>query len=452
MNNILNKAIITKVDNVTRVDFIKAKEHAKYNPDELEILKAELEKWQNENNRLKKQLRIIKTLSKHKITNIEDIYKIEIEKDAKLLSDNLAEIIFLNFLPDETLLKSSWDYQKLIDDFNNELEYTQKAIRTFENIIKNVEQNNKLLPTPRILTTLSQGKEQKIKLGTYYKRSKLAIENLTLALRKFAPDIYNEKLTNCTQQELDDFILENSQEIITYVNGAYLNILEDRGFTALRYFAVKAFNEKLVESPDSEITVTPSDIYKLAGIRYTESSKGYDTKQRRAIKNAITNPEGNLRKPIHIEVPQNHKDGNAISSSNFITEINWRDEKKQVIFKIPSLFFANFENKPDYYPDDVIGRNRLMNSRDQGFKEEKLYRLHQYIASTLIDKLSFNVTTLLERSKLITYVNKGNITLALLKLQEYLDLMYEQKTLLKNKPVKTSSKTDKYGKYELERL
>lgn len=451
MNNILNKAIITKVDNVTRVDFIKAKEHAKYNLDELEILKAELEKWQNENNRLKKQLRIIKTLSKHKITDIEDIYKIEVEKDAKLLSANVAEIIFLNFLPDKTLLKSSWDYQKLIDDFNNEFEYTQKAIRTFENIIKNVEQNNKLLPTPRILTTLSQGKEQKIKLGIYYKRSKLAIENLTLALKKFAPDIYNEKLTKCTKKELEDFIVNNSEQIITYVNGAYLNILQDRGFTALRYLAVKAFNKKLVESPDSEITVTPSDIYKLAGIRYTES-KGYDTKQRRAIKDAITNPEGNLRKPIHIEVPQNHKDGNAISSSNFITEVNWSDEKNQVIFKIPSLFFANFENKPDYYPDDVIGRNRLMNSRDQGFKEEKLYRLHQYIASSLRDKAPFNVITLLERSGLITYLKKGNKTKALSKLQEYLDLMYEQKTLLKNKPIKTNSQSDEYGKYELERL
>jgi len=370
-------------------------------------------------------------------------------------NNNTITNIELPKIPKE--IKNSWKgftkkkFLKFLEDFINKYDLKIQILDKNNNVVYSTEQNNKLLPTPRILTTLSQGKEQNIKLGTYYKKSKLAIENLTLALKKFAPNIYNEKLTKCTQRELEEFILANSEQIITYVNGAYLNILEDRAFTALRKLAVEATDRELVTTPDSEITVTPADIYKLAGIPYTEES-GYDTKQRLAIKDAITNQEKNLRKPIHIEVPQNHKDGNAISSSFFIIDLNWNDEKNQVIYQIGKLFFVNFQDNPDYYQDDVIGRNRLMNSIDGGFRNIKLYRLHQFIASSLRDKTTFNVITLLEKAGLIKEFNNRKKKEALSKLQEYLDLMYEQKTLLKNKPVKTTSKSDKYGKYELERI
>lgn len=370
-------------------------------------------------------------------------------------NNNTITNVELPKIPKE--IKKSWkgftkkNFLKSLEDFINKYDLKIQILDKNNNVVYSSEQNNKLLPTPRILIKLTQGKEQNIKLGTYYQKSKLAIADLTIFLKKFAPDIYNEKLTKCTKKELEDFILSNSEQIITYINGAYLNILEDRGFIALRYLLVEAFNKHFINSPDQKFTAKKSDIYKLAGVPYTKG-KGYDTNQRLAIKNAITNPEGALRKAIHIEYEQNHKDGNAILSTSFIKYLNWNDEKGKVTFQIDSMFFANFENKPDYYPDDVIGRNRLMNSTDGGFRNTKLYKLHQYIASSLIDKLPFNVITLLERSGLITYVKKGNKTKALSTLQEYLDLMYEQKTLLKNKPVKTSSKTDKYGKYELERL
>jgi hypothetical protein len=348
-------------------------------------------------------------------------------------------------------------YSYFIKRNTTELNGLSEFLKILKIIHKEVSEvlkdKTKLLPSPHVLNTISQGKEKNISLGNYYTmaKRKLDIEDLTLALRKFAPNIYNEKLTKCTQQELEDFILDNSQEIITYIDGAKLTILEDRAFCALRYLAVEAVDKGLVTTPDSEITVIPADIYKLTGIPYTKES-GYDTKQRLAIKDAITNDECNLRKAIHIEVPQNHKDGYAISSTNFITRVNWNDEKNQVIYRIESLFFVNFEKKQDYWCDDVIGRIRLMKSLDQGFKNEKLYRLHKYLASCLGKKATFNVTKLLERSGLIKEFNNRKKKEALSKLQQYLDLMYEQKTLLKNKPTKINSKSDKYGKYELERL
>ena len=381
--------------------------------------------------------------------------------------DSIPDHILAEYYIDEQIRNS--DRQMLNDEqINNYYSYLIKNNTTelnryseFLKILKTIHQEvseilkdkNKLLPTPRMLPIVSQGKEKNISLGNYYTitKRKLDIEDLTLALRKFAPNIYNEKLSNCTQQELEDFILDNNQEIITYIDGAKLTILEDRAFCALRYLAVEAVDKGLVTTPDSEITVTPADIYRLTGIPYTEES-GYDTKQRLAIKDAITNNEGNLRKAIHIEVPQDHKDGYAISSTNFITRVNWNDEKNQVIFRIESLFFVNFEKKQDYWCDDVKGRIRLIKSTDQGFKNEKLYRLHKYLASCLGKKATFNIMKLLEQSGLIKEFNNRKKKEALSKLQQYLDLMYEQKTLLKNKPVKINSKSDKYGKYELEKL
>lgn len=235
-------------------------------------------------------------------------------------------------------------YSDVLKENNTELNKYLEFLKVLETIKKDINEilkdKTKLLPTPRMLPIVSQGKEKNISLGNYYTmaKRKLDIEDLTLALRKFAPNIYNEKLTKCTQQELEDFILDNSQEIITYIDGAKLTILEDRAFCALRYLAVEAVDKGLVTTPDSEVTVIPADIYKLTGIPYTKKN-GYHTEQRLAIKDAITNNEGNLRKAIHIEVPQNHKDGYAISSTNFITRVNWNDEKNQVIYRIESLFF-----------------------------------------------------------------------------------------------------------------
>lgn len=397
-------------------------------------------------------------------------YKIDTPSFVAWLAESINSIpdhILAEFYIDEQIIsinRQTLNEEEIYNYYSNfiknntvELDIYSDLLKTLKKIQEEVSEilkdKTKLLPSPHILNTISQGEEKNISLGNYYTmaKRKLDIEDLTLALRKFSPNIYNEKLTKYTQQELEDFILENSQEIITYIDGAKLTILEDRAFCALRYLAVEAVDKKLVTTPDSEITVTPADIYKLAGIPYTEES-GYDTKQRLAIKDAITNDECNLRKAIHIEVPQNHKDGYAISSTNFITRVNWNDEKNQVIYRIESLFFVNFEKKQDYWCDDVIGRIRLMKSLDQGFKNEKLYRLHKYLASCLGKKATFNVIKLLERSGLIKEFNNRKKKEALSKLQEYLDLMYEQKTLLKNKPIKINSKSDKYGKYELERL
>jgi len=361
MNNILNKAIITKVDNVTRVDFIKAKEHAKYNPDELEILKAELKKWQNENNRLKKQLRIIKTLSKHKITDIEDIYKIEVEKDAKLLSANSAEIIFLNFLPDKTLLKSSWDYQKLIDDFNNELEYTQKAIRTFENIIN--------IPKHKTIPTYN---------GLGYTMTKSQHELIVDLLKKQKSE--NDKIT---LQEIlvkhvmkdKDFTIEQKEEILDFIDNNKSNkIIENClmfPLTRDEKRVLRALREEIYEQIQTgQIATTGLTVYE-AYIFYDKFFTLYgvsnDDKTTKHIKDILLGRSSKgkgLREHIIVEDKQAISTQLILSIEETKGKINLfkKDVGKGFIITMPSFLFVgkDKENAKNYYNQENEGYRRFM--------------------------------------------------------------------------------------------
>lgn len=366
----------------------------------------------------------------------------------RLLKEREDELKYINNLTNQVLHKH---YQDQINNLKLELKYIKKIIKVIKESSDNI--NYGVLPTPNILPDISKGSRKDITLSDLYKRQN-DLDDLLIILKAVVPDIYERLLAN-KNVAVADYISENSHELITYIDGAKLSILEDRAFCALRYLAVMAFDKGLVISPSVKITCKQSDIYKLAGIRSTES-KGYDTKQRRAIKDVITKPDGNLRKSIHIEYKQKHKDGNAILSTNFIKYVSWNDEKEQVIFEIDSVFFVNVPNEPlkPHWNDDIEGRNRYMTKGfDKGFQNENAYRLHRYLASSLRgEELEFNVITLFEQSGLITYHNRGNTSLALAKLREYLEIMYEQKTLLKNKPIWISSKSDKYGKYKLTRI
>ena len=364
MNNILNKAIITKVDNVTRVDFIKAKEHAKYNPDELEILKAELEKWQNENNRLKKQLRIIKTLSKHKITDIEDIYKIEVEKDAKLLSANLAEIIFSKFLPDKTPLKSSWDYQKLIDDFNNELEYTQKAIKTFENIIDNITNisKHKTIPTYNGLG-YTMTKPQHELIVDLLKKQKSENDKITLQniLTKHISD--DKNFTNEQKREILQFIKDNKSKSKIIENCLMFPLTRDEKRV------LKALREEIYEQIQTgQIATTGLTVYE-AYIFYDKFFTLYgvsnDDKTTKHIKDILFGRSSKgLREHIIVE------DKQAISTQLILNieetkgKINLfkKDVGKGFIITMPSFLFVgkDKENAKNYYNQENEGYRRFM--------------------------------------------------------------------------------------------
>lgn len=363
----------------------------------------------------------------------------------RLLKEREDELKYINNLTNQELHKH---YQDQINNLKLELKYIKKIIKVIKESSDNISYG--VLPTPNILPNVSKGRRKDISLSDLYKRQN-DLDDLLIILKAVAPDIYERLLK--ANKNVADYISENSQEIITYIDGAKLTILEDRAFCALRYLAVEAFEKGSVISPSVKITCKQSDIYKLSGLSY---NNGYDTKQRRAIKDVITKPDGNLRKSIYIEYKQKHKDGNAILSTNFIKYVSWNDEKEQVIFEIDSVFFVNVPNEPlkSHWNDDIEGRNRYMTEGfNNGFQNENAYRLHRHLASSLRgEELEFNVITLLEQSGLITYLNRGNKTLVLSKLQEYLDIMYEQKTLLKNKPIRISSKSDKYGKYKLTRI
>jgi len=322
-----------------------------------------------------------------------------------------------------------------------------------KDICETLRNKNKQLATPNILSRVVEGKTKDMSLLDLYNTKQNDIEDLIIILQSIAPHIYNNKLADYSREKLENYILDNSQEIITYIDGAKLTILEDRAFCAIRYLAVKAFDEGLVESPDKKVTVKPSDIYKLSGVPYTKE-KGYHIEQKLVIKNTLTDLKGNLRKPIHIEYEQKHRDGKAILSTNFIKYLHWNDEKNQVLFEIDSMFFVNIpgQDSKDYWPDDVIGRVGYISTLDQGFKNERQYKLHKYLASCLRKKISFNVMTLLEQSGLINDYKLGNKKSALTKLQSYLDGFYNYGTLIKNKPIKIPSKSDIEGKYELERI
>jgi hypothetical protein len=365
MNNILNKAIITKVDNITRVDFIKAKEHAKYNPDELEILKAELKKWENENNRLKKQLRIIKTLSKHKITDIEDIYKIEVEKDAKLLSANVAEIIFLNFLPDKTLLKSSWDYQKLIDDFNNELEYTQKAISTFENIINNITNSSKhkTIPTYNGLG-YTMTKPQHELIVDLLKKQKSENDKITLQ-NILANHVMEDKdFTKEQKREILQFIKDNKSKSKVIENCLIFPLTRDEKRI------LRILREEMYEQIQTgRIATTGLTVYE-AYISYDKLFTLYGVnndnhKATKPIKDILFGRSSKgLRKHIIVE------DKQAISTQLILNieevkgkiNLSKKDVGKGFIITMPSFLFVG-EDKLDaknYYNQENEGHRRFM--------------------------------------------------------------------------------------------
>lgn len=441
--------------------------------DNKNFLKEEYDYLKDRQNILKKQIIIIQLLSDNNIKLFDEIKNIQSDKIKELLLDGKNSVFYsaLNFLPkpsydeitnpllkeeDKSQYINNLTNQKLHDHYQDQINNLNLELKYIKNIIKILKEssdniNSKLLATPNIFPRVVEGNTKNMNLLYLYKTKQEAIDDLRIMLQDIAP-LYSTKLEGYTNKELKDFIKNNSQEILTYIEGAKLSILEDRAFCALRYLAVKAFEKGSVISPSVKITCKLSDIYKLSGLLY---NNGYDTKQRRNIKNVITTKDGNLRKPIHIEISQKHEDGNAILSTNFVKYVNWNDEKDQIIYEIDSMFFVNVPDQLHlgYWNDDIEGRNRYMTKGfDKGFQNENAYRLHRYLASSLRKKLSFNVTKLLEQSGLITYLNKGNRTLVLSKLQEYLEIMYEQKTLLKNKPIRISSKSDKYGKYELKRL
>jgi len=377
----------------------------------------------------------------------EIYYKLQ-EFDINEYAIGKYEKEYLDNITDKELYKH---YEDHLNTLNEEL----KTITKYSKILKKILHQNhilKELATPQIFPRIVEGKTKGMKLLDLYKTKQNNVQDLLIILEGVAPDIY-KKLAHYRKEELEEYILENSQEIITYIDGAKLTILEDRAFCALRYLAVKAFNQGLVISPSVEITCKPSDIYKLSGVPYTKE-KGYHTEQRLVVKNAITNKEGNLRKPIHIEYKQQHKDGKAILSTNFIKKVHWNDEKDQVKFEIDNMFFVNVpgQDNKDYWLDDVIGRVGYISTLEQGFKNERQYKLHKYLASCLRKKISFNVTTLLEQSGLINDHKLGKKKSAITKLQSYLDGMYEYGTLIKNKPIKVPSKSDPKGKYEFERI
>ena len=345
-------------------------------------------------------------------------------------------------------------YSDFIKDNTKEINRNSEFLKILETIKKDIHETlSKQLPTPNILSRVVEGKIKDMSLLDLYNTKQNDIEDLIIILQSIAPHIYNNKLADYSREKLENYILENSQEIITYIDGAKLTILEDRAFCAIRCLAVKAFDERLVESPDKKVTVKPSDIYKLSGVPYTKE-KGYHPEQKLVIKTTLTDVKGNLRKPIHIEYEQKHRDGKAILSTNFIKYLHWNDEKNQVLFEIDSMFFVNIpgQDSKDYWHDDVIGRVGYISTLEQGFKNERQYKLHKYLASCLRKKISFNVTTLLEQSGLINDYKLGNKKSALIKLQSYLDGFYNYGTLIKNKPIKIPSKSDIEGKYELERI
>jgi hypothetical protein len=338
-------------------------------------------------------------------------------------------------------------YQNLINYFKKELEYANEVVTVLSQIIKRSGLGH--LQTPgNILPKVTQGTKKDVSLFNLYKAKRNDIEDLKILLKNLAPEIYDK--INHSGKSLENYIIENSQEIISYIEGAKLTVLEDRIFCSIRAWAVNAYQQDIVDSPDRKVTVKQADIYKLCGVPYKQ--KGYDSKQKLAIKAAL-NHEGNLLKRIHIEYPQKHKDGNAILSTSFIKYLSWNDERDEVTCEVDSIFFVDKNAK--FWTDDIEGRNRFMSNFEKGHKNEGAYWLHKYLACALRKKnetMEYNVTTLLKACGLINDFNNGNKKRALNKLQKYLETMYEVGTLIKNKPVRVNSNSDEHGKYLLERL
>ena len=314
-------------------------------------------------------------------------------------------------------------YQRNIDKLHEELDQINNSIFHIKN--KNSGSQLSLLQSPSHLYSGTQGLEKKEKLSKVFNTNNIDFNTINLMFKHTAPDVYHKieesKEKESKQHTIIKYIKENQEQILNYIIGAKLNKLEDMIFNAFRFLAIKAYQLGQVDSPDRKITIKTSDLYKLCNITQKKRG-GYDTKQKRNIKESLRQ-ESNLLKRLFYEIDE------SFITTSFIKYLYWNNDNT-VTFEIDSMFFVNEENL-SYFFEDIEGRNRLISRMP---KSKSAYILHKYLSYSFKSaKQEFNVNTLLEQSGLIkSYYKHPERTLQ--NLQKILDIMFEEKTIIKDKP------------------
>ena len=346
-------------------------------------------------------------------------------------------------------------YQRNIDKLYEDLEQISNLIFQIQN--KNSGSQLSLLQSPSHLYSGTQGLEKKEKLSKVFNTNNIDFNAIHLMFKHTAPDVYHKieesKENESNQHTIKNYIKENQEQILNYIIGAKLNNLEDMIFNAFRFLAIRVYQLGQVDLPYRKITIKTSDLYKLCNVTqktrsvydtkrgvYDTKLDGYDTRQKRKIKEYLKQ-ESNLLKRLFYEID------NSFITTSFIKYLYWNDDNT-VTFEIDSMFFVNEENL-SYFSEDIEGRNRLISRMPTS---KPAYILHKYLSYSLKSaKQEFNVNTLLEQSGLNkSYDNHPERTLQ--NLQKILDVMFEEKTIIKDKPTIIFSGSDAKGKYCLVNL
>ncbi len=403
-----------------------------YDGNDITLLHNPNKKLINEIHRLRKEQ--LREITDEEVRNI--YYENEIRKYNKDIKKE-----YIKSLSEEYI---QLHYQKNITALKKELKEIRNKIRVLKDSNKNFLQLS-LLQSPNHIYNGVRGLEQKKQLSKAF-GNHLNLGAITLAFKHTNPELYHEiesldSIEN-KKKKVSTYIQENSEKIISYIIGAKLNKREDIIFSTLRALAVKAFQNGIVDSPDRKITIKTTAFYTLCNLtKATEG--GYDTKEKRKIKDLLLNPESNLLKPIF------YGKDNTFVVTSFIKYLCWNNEST-ITFEIDGMFFVNGEKGLSYFYEDLEGRNRLISKMP---RSDAAYKLHKYLSYSLKSvKQDFNITTLLEESGLINSYNKGQKNRALEELQKTLECMFEEKTIIKNHPMRLSSGSDNKGKYCLVNL
>lgn len=421
-------------------------------------LQKNKQKFLKERSELLKKKAIIENLLQKKISDIsisDNIDDIRTNVSFKKLYYQWDEIINKKVqiqnkeIPFSLSIEQAEQVYDKIKILDSNLEYVNLIIELLENLSIPRQLRTPGYTLPKSTSSITH---KETLHSIYINKCKNDPNTLLSIVQKYAPNVYQSIRQSCdsnnpTTKEIEKFIQENKEEVINYILGATLDITEDRAFSALRCTGTQQYDDKLISKLDDTIVTNQSKIYDLCGLKKGLDGK-YDYKQRMAIKRALTNPNSNLLKPIHIEIPQNHEDGNGVRNTRFILDIIWQGDTIEC--KIPRIFLADVDEH--FWLDDIEGRNRLMATLPNGYQNKSGYSLHKYLCHKLRNTNEFNIMSLLKASELIYLIKHRKPKEALEKLQFLLDKMYEVKTLIKKKPVLVSSKSDQYGKYCLERI
>lgn len=459
MKNVTNKAIINKVDNVTRVDFSK-REIKNINCKNIGTLKKKLEYQQKKISiQIKITQNILEQNVKHILKNTDYVDPDTIKKqlfhekfsaiwlewlpqiqfplpldnninyelqplDTKVQDESEKTLKFFQKLEQilidpESKIQLEYDYKKqeidnhcnnIIPYLKNELKHTNETLELIQDILYNIE-NLKGLATPNDVRIASIGTKQTLKWLDVDDNHKEKVKEL---LKSTAPEIL---------QKLEDD--DNSNEIISHFIGIKLTKTESRILKTLRALVDRAFKLREIQSYSHKVRITRADFYKEYGLK-SRLCGGYEDNQTKKIREVLFSGNSNLTKRIFFKNSKNK----TVLVTAFILKIEWEEEQNNYfdVMLDDIIFVKDKSDKYSYYYEDLQGLNRLIELMPNS---DIAFDIHGYLEYSLkLNVQEFGITKIINASDSLLKRYQKDKKGTDYRIEKVLDNMIKAKTLI----------------------